>query len=220
MFLKKILVPKTEEEKMVLKAKRDTLKGIKNEFKNYELHGAWELDNVAVSKDYLETRFGSIENAAKCLYQPIEKTPITMEENEALDDIDYKVKKVCIDDIKYTNHGKYATNLGVSFTRIQRLAQILKLERENPEYYTKQLKDPNFVENDANPIEIYFKEDENGNNFGTIVEGNNRIIKMKVDMARELSYTTDPKERDRIKEKYSIYVMSKDVKDIDNQKRK
>lgn len=220
-MFRKILVPKNQEEKMQLKARRATLKGMKQEFKNYELHAAWELGNVVVSKDYLETRFGSIENAAKCLSEEIGKTPITNDEINRLDDeIDYKVTKICIDDIKYTMHGKYQGHLGVSFTRVERLANMIKLEKQNPEYYSKQLKDPKFVENDPDPIQVYLKEDEEGHNYGTIIEGNNRIIKMKVDMAREMSSATTKEEKAKIRDKYSIYVQSKDVKDLDIAKRK
>lgn len=220
-MFRKILMSKNDKELLKLKAQKETLKGMKKEFKDYELHAAWDLGNVAVSKEYLENRFGSIENAAKCLSERIEPSPITDEERERLnDELDYKVSKICVDDIKYTMHGRYQDHLGVSITRVERLSNMIKLEKQNPEYYSKQLKDPKFVENDNDPIQIYLKENDEGQELGTIIEGNNRIIKMKVDMAREMSVADTLEEKEKIREKYSIYVQSKNVKDLDISKRK
>lgn len=220
-MFRKILIPKRQEEKMQLKAKRATLKGMKQEFKNYQYNSTWDLGNVAVSKEYLERRFGSIEIAAECLSEKIGPSPITDEERNRLNtEVDYKLKKICIDEIKYTMHGRYQDYLGVAITRVERLASILKLESKNPDYYSKQLKDPKFVARDRDPIQIFLKEDEDGHNYGTIIEGNNRIMKMKVDMARDMQIAKTEAEKQKVRDQYTIYVHAKDVKDLDLAKRK
>jgi len=212
-MFRRVFITKDNKEKLKLKAQKQTLKGIRQLEKEYEVHSYYNLPDIMISKEYLERRFGTIENASYHLSDRLEESPITSEERDLLDDVDYHVEPVCIDDIKYTFHGKYVGHLGVSFTKAERMYSIIQLEKQNPDYY-KKLKDYDFVEQDNDPIKIFFKEDEDGNTYGTIFEGNNRLLKMKCDMASELAHTTNKEEIEKIKKKYTIFVHAKDVRDI------
>lgn len=179
-----------------------------------------EKSNSATKIDIIESSFGTIENAGEYLTESIMPSIITADEYSALEGTDYEVVKVYVKDIKQTKHERYTGPIGGIFSDLARVNFLAKKLKENPYYYSVDLKDYDKQKNNPDPIKLYYKKDENDEDVATIIEGNNRINYMKVLYTREMRNAKTQQEKDYVNEKNSFYAHVKYVPNLEKGKNK
>lgn len=203
---------------------KEAIAVIKNKFKELEKKAFMDtsfdsgLSNSEAKLSSIEEAFGSLPVAASNLTEIIQYTDITDDEMSGLDNLDFNVEKVALKDITRTKHGLYTGPIGVILCELARFKNLISNLKTNPGYYSEDLKDYEKQKAANDPIRIYFKEDENGVEKGTIEGGNNRIVYMKLLYARDMQYAKTDSEKAAVDEKYTFYAHTKRVSDLEKGK--